>query len=167
MPLILPPLTQEKEKRLVSGDPLYEHLLVRRFRYWSLYLNQDQRYLYRSYLWRSDGHIDLQARHTLKGWQKKELEQLVALFHKALQFRSKPDLINEGWYGNEVQVHRGHAHLHLIPRYHDPPELLGRAFPDPNFGKHYNPHEKLILDRQESDTIRDKLEIAIDWALSA
>lgn len=161
MALILPPITEKERIRLTGGYSTYDYLIIRNYRYWRLYLFKDQTYLYRCYVWLTDGHTDLQQRPDLKSWHAKELDCIVRDVHEALTLLSQPDMVNEFYGGNEYRHHRGHAHVHLIPRYFTPPVFDGEEFLDKRFGSNYSPYKKRKFPKKTLLRIRDSFKEAL------
>lgn len=166
MPLTLDPITEAEYERLSQGSAGFRHLAIRNFVHWRLYLNPDQTYLYRCYIWLLHEHTDLQQRHMLMPDQDKELGSIAKLVHLALARLSRPDMVNELYAGNEYQQHRGHAHLHLIPRYSTPPFFGSRTFPDLRFGRNYAPYERVSLLPDDIQQIRQSLQGAIEETIA-
>lgn len=148
---------------LLEEDPRFAPYSLLKGGNWRMYLNSgDQRYLGRSYLWLCSRHVDRMLFHDLSPLERNELFNLSRRFWKALNALGwAPSLLNECWLGNEVSVHGGHGHLHLIPRYEAPPVFRGRSFPDHQWGRNYAPHEKLVLPYEEVLLIRDALRDAL------
>jgi diadenosine tetraphosphate (Ap4A) HIT family hydrolase len=157
MALNLSPITIDEYERLAYGDPAYGHLKIKDFRSWRLYLNEDQTYLGRCYLWLHGQHTDLQQRPELPAYHQRELKLFSGMVFRALSRLWSPDMVNEFYAGNEYEKHRGHAHLHLIPRYYLPAEFAGQLFPDERFGKNYAPYEKKRFSASLLKDIRDAL----------
>ncbi len=163
MPLELPPLSKGAERELIQS-PQYVHFLISEYRPWRLYLHADQRYLGRCYAWLGDRHVDLHRYELLSADERENLDDLVHKHSHAVRKLWKPDLINYAWLGNEVTVHRGHAHMHFIPRYHDAPEFCGKKFIDYQFGKNYAPYEAFDPGHDVLMAIRDVLRSEIGYA---
>ena len=162
MPLQLSPITDEEYRVLTKGDPKYDHLRVRDYRFWRIYLHENQTYLFRCYVWLTAEHEDLQQRPQLKLEHEEELREITEAIHRALRGLSRPDMINEFYAGNEYHLHRGHAHMHLIPRYFDAPVFDGISFPDHRFGKNFAPCELLDVPLDTIARIRDSFREALE-----
>ena len=155
----LPPLSL-KEKAHLNKSPEFAKLAIYAQSYWTLYLNADQRYLGRSYLWLNSKHRDFHQLDELSANEQHELFQLMRRFRKCVERLWRADSINCAWLGNEAGKHRGHGHMHLIPRYATPPKFLSRSFPDERYGKNYQPYTKLILEDADLFRIRDAIKAA-------
>lgn len=142
----------------LPGQPdKYLPFAIQRYRLWTLYLHADQRYLGRAYLWlRRPGTMQ-----RLTDLEDEELQHLALLTKKyevALQTLWRPDHINYAWLGNEVHVHGGHGHMHLVPRYKHPRDFAGLNFVERNWGKNYAPYQKYTPDRFLMERIRDAIQ---------
>jgi diadenosine tetraphosphate (Ap4A) HIT family hydrolase len=163
MPLVLPPLTRDVEKELINS-PKYRHLVISEYRPWRLYLTEDQRYLGRCYAWLADRHVDLHQYEHLTADERENLDDIMSKHSYAVRRLWGATLVNSAWLGNEIETHRGHAHMHLIPRYFATPEFCGKAFPDQRFGKNYAPYEKYVPSHDILMAIRDVLRTEIGYA---
>lgn len=135
MTITLQPISSKEEAELRSSKGFKAYLL-KRFEYWSLYLNRNQYHLGRAYVWLSSRHVDLQPFSDLKPEELRELQMIQIMHQHALKLSfAAPDLVNCEWEGNEIEKHRGHGHMHLIPRYQEAPSFMGREYPDKNFGR--------------------------------
>lgn len=140
---------------------------MKTFPSWRLYLHENQTYLYRCYLWLSGEHTDLQQRPQLTSTQREHLDAAVWTVHQALAQLSMPDMVNALYAGNEYHLHRGHAHLHLIPRYYNPPTFAGIRFPDVRFGKLHGPYGECDLPEDVMEAIRVSLAYALEEVLKS
>jgi diadenosine tetraphosphate (Ap4A) HIT family hydrolase len=164
------PVSPEERDRL-KRDPEFDRYLIGIIGAWSLYLNRDQRYLGRSYAWWQGGsHMDLMDLSDLTGRESKALlTEIAPRFKGAVKALWGATHVNYAWLGNEVNVHRGHGHMHLIPRYFDtvptafPDKVYARKFPDPNVGRNYAPYDRLVLDDAQLDLIKDELRGAMGF----
>jgi diadenosine tetraphosphate (Ap4A) HIT family hydrolase len=160
MPLTLPPLTKEIERDLLES-PKFARFLIFDYRPWSLFLFRDQRYLGRAYAWLTSRHVDLHPYTDLDRDERENLEDLISIYGDAVRKLWKPDLINLAWFGNEIHLHRGHGHMHFIPRYNDTPTFDGVSFPDRHFGRNYAPYDKYEPCEERLMKIRDAFREAI------
>ncbi len=151
----LGPISNDEYHRLCDKDTRFEAFEIWDGNIWRLYLNEDQRYLGRSYVWLSSRHVDFhQLAHITPGeWE--ELQMIMRTFRSAVLSLWDADLINCAWLGNEYAKHRGHGHMHLVPRYHRVPTFEGREYPDERFGSDYKPYKRLKLPEQELLSIVD------------
>ncbi len=135
MPLKLPPASEADIAQLLD-NPEYAELVLARYEHWTLYLSEKQAHFGRAYAWLSKRHVDLMPFEELTFDELSELQTIIRDYRRALKLAAaSPDLVNCEWLGNEYEVHRGHGHMHLIPRYKTPPFFMDREFPDPCFGQ--------------------------------
>ncbi|HEX2792444.1 MAG TPA: hypothetical protein VHO23_01890 [Candidatus Paceibacterota bacterium] len=156
----MPTLSPEAERTLLGGED-YEQLVIFRFVHWILYLHENQAHLGRAYAWLATRHVDLHQLHDLAAEERDELDEVMRHYRSALDALWKPDLVNCCWLGNEYGVHRGHGHMHLIPRYARPPKMLDfgrRHFDDTCFGRNYTHAPKRVLLPEELEHIRKQIE---------
>lgn len=126
------------EERGVTTE--FAPFLLKEFDHWTLLLNQNQwPYLGRAYLWlvrdrpmHRMSDLDFAERHDLFNYA-------LPAYERALDRLFAPDHLNYAWFGNEVETHGGHGHLHLIPRYRERRTFHGRVYRDQNWGKNYAP----------------------------
>src|SRR5688572_30681845 len=117
----------------------YEPFVLKEYQYWTLLLNESQRYLGRAVVWLARPG-DMQKFSGLWAGELVELQLITREYEAALErVGFKPDHMNSAMLGNEVQVHNGHGHLHLIPRYKEPREFMGVSFVDDRWGKNSAP----------------------------
>lgn len=146
MDALLSPITDEERRLLVDGDPRFAELCIFEGLEWRIYLNEDQRYLGRAYVWLKR-HRDMHDITDLMPDEWTELLIILRTYGHFVRDQWGAAIVNYAWLGNEYHLHRGHAHMHVIPRYAAPPSRNGHTFPDERFGKNYQPYEKLKLPR--------------------
>ncbi|HYD93061.1 MAG TPA: hypothetical protein VEB18_01215 [Candidatus Paceibacterota bacterium] len=156
----LAPLTPEEHRELLDSSK-FRHLVICEYGPWRLYLAADQRYLGRAYAWLAARHEDFHRLEDLYTEESEKLQDLMARYSAAVKTLWGSDFVNYAWLGNEFHLHRGHGHMHLIPRYEAAPEFGGRAFPDYRFGKNYAPYEKYEPPEELLFAIRDALKAKI------
>ncbi|KND51276.1 MAG: hypothetical protein ABA06_03130 [Parcubacteria bacterium C7867-001] len=148
MPFQLEPLTPEREKELIES-PAFKHLLVKEYSHWSLYLSDNQSHLGRAYAWLTTRHVDVHPLYDLLPRENSELQWIMKEHRRATAtIIGYPDLVNYEWLGNEFDKHRGHGHMHFIPRYSNWVKFKERLHVDVNFGKR-SKYEKLVLPELE------------------
>ena len=138
-------------------DP-YEEWLIRRYPSWTLYLNPQQYYLGRCYVWlKRFGKMQRITDLKLSEWI--ELHDCVLpAYEGAIDRLWRPGHMNYAWLCNEFAEHNGHGHMHMIPRYERPVLLFpGCEFRDDQWGKNYAPYPKLDLPQDTLFLIRDML----------
>ncbi len=138
------------------GDPRYEYLILKRFKHWTLYLNENQSHLGRAYAWYTKEHVDMHPFEILSLGELSELQKIMTIYRFVLRRLFGEHLLNSEWLGNEIHMHRGHGHMHLIPRYPEPVLFEGRTYTDERFGKR-STYEKLALPKNELIRIRDEI----------
>ena len=132
----------------------FEEYKIKRYNYWTLYINYEQPYLGRCNLV-LNRHLEDFSQISLQ--QREELWLLLKKLKKILDLLFNPDLYNYSSLGNVTR----HLHLHIIPRYSTPREIEGFKFIDKRFGKNYAPHEKTnipkIIVMKIKEQIQEKL----------
>jgi len=143
-----------------SLDEPYVRLIIREYRYWTLLLNEDQRYFGRAYAWlvREGG---MQRFSEITNDEYLELRTVMREYESALGELSKPDFMNYAWLANLISQHSGHGHLHLIPRYKDSRTFAGIEFIDGRWGQNFSPSIEFkpaeIILIQIRDAIKEKI----------
>lgn len=134
-------------------DP-YERFLIRGFRYWELYLHQNQVYLGRCYLaLRREDAEDPFIDCTVP--EQGELGDILA-------FRLIPALerlfqLDKPNYANLRNVWP-RCHWHVIPRYAIPRTFAGETFTDERWGHNWSPYDH---DRKFSEELLFKIRDAL------
>ncbi|HPN14949.1 MAG TPA: HIT family protein [bacterium] len=103
-------------------------MMIRKFKYWTLYLSPNQYYLGKLRLVLNDPKIDLCE---LSKPEEQELMSIIKKSKKALDLCFKPDLYNYATLGNCIR----HHHWHIIPRYQTPRFIDNVKFEDKNWNK--------------------------------
>lgn len=115
----------------------YEHNLLKRYRYWSLYLHENQSYLGRTYAaLHRDGEIDPFSDTTVE--EQAEFRHIAGELQEALDVLYQPTRLN---YANLRNTWL-HCHWHIIPRYDSARRVNGDIFYDDNHGHNYAPAPK-------------------------
>lgn len=140
-----------------EDNPRYEKWRIREYPHWVLYLHTNQYYLGRAYAWlKRPGEMQDFADLTFD--ELFELRTSVLLEYKAALVRLwQPGLMNYAWLGNHMHIHKGHGHMHIIPRYEVPRNFAGHEFHDARWGENYAPSPKLELPGETLLLIRDAL----------
>lgn len=144
------------EGSYLLGDMRYQYLILKRYKYWTLYLNENQFHIGRAYAWYTVKHIDMHPFEILSLAELSELQKIMAIYRTVLRRLFGEHLLNAEWLGNEIHLHRGHGHMHFVPRYPEPVLFEGRVFTDERFGKR-STYEKLVLPKKELLRIRDDI----------
>ncbi len=109
--------------RFCKGE--LEKVQIKKFNYWTVYLNPNQSYLGRVYI--------ILNRHgpgdttTLTDEEWTELKEIMDKFIKALKSLYSPDLIS---YLVLQNSDRNHFHFHIFPRYKEKRVMHGEDFVD-------------------------------------
>lgn len=143
------------------SDKDFEEVIIREYPCWTLCLHTNQYYLGRCFAWlRREGVMQ-----RLSGLTRKELlelhESVLPDYEAAIDRLWKPDHMNYAWLGNHVHVHKGHGHMHLIPRYKRPVLFSGHEFSDGQWGQNYPLYPKFELPQDLFFQIRDALRTEI------
>jgi len=135
----------------------YEQLKIKSYKYWDLYLHENQCYLGRTFvqLKEEDGVDDFLS---IEGEVRDEFFLIGEEVKAALKTLFQPDKMNYAALSNTSPV----IHVHIIPRYKDPREFAGVTFKDTRWGSNYAPYDKsYVIDEsvlfQIRDAIRDEL----------
>lgn len=118
---------------------------------WSVFLADKQDYIGRCILV-CKRHCDALSDLTAREWS--DLKLAVNRIEACLKSSLGADLCNwsclmNSFYKSDPPV--PHLHLHVRPRCKQPVLLNGNAYPDAEFGHHYDPKKKSVL--QEEDRI--------------
>jgi len=134
----------------------FADLVLKEGPHWTLYLHQNQYYLGRAYAWLvRPGQMQRLSR--LPPEELTSLQALQQLYERALNQLWHPDHMNYAWLGNEFESHKGHGHMHLIPRYIRPVVFGEHTFTDERWGKNYAPYPVQIYSARLMFAIRDVL----------
>ncbi len=148
----------------VAIVPEYQPFILKEYHYWTLLLNEQQRYLGRAVLWlaRPGG---MQRLSGLSSNELAEMRSICETYERILdQVRFCPDHMNYAMLGNYIHEHAGHGHVHIIPRYmvrENPPMFMGVTFEDDRWGKNCWPETPRPVAREVIDglvaLLREKL----------
>ena len=151
---------------MVNGDPHYAQFDVKRYRHWTLRVSDRQSYLGKAVVW-LEREGDMQRLSSLTKDEQIELwDRVLPEYERALENLWKPDHMNYGWLGNLFALHKGHGHMHLIPRYASSREFGGHVFVDTEWGKHYKVDSRENTPLPLVMAVRDVLRAEIPDALS-
>lgn len=131
----------------VKIDPQYRPFIIKRYRYWTLLLNERQRYLGRAVAWlMRPGEMQRLSGVTAKEMQ--EFLKIIREYERALdELGFTPDHMNYAMLGNYMHEHAGHGHFHIVPRYKRPVEVMGITFTDDRWGKNWPPETPFAIPR--------------------
>ncbi|MDO8521573.1 MAG: hypothetical protein Q7S52_05655 [bacterium] len=128
-------------------EPKYQPFVLKHYRYWTLLLNERQRYLGRAVAWLARPG-KMQKFSTLSFHELVELQHVTQEYEDALNKMSWcPDHMNYTMLGNYFHEHEGHGHLHIIPRYRPEhrPVFMGVTFDDDRWGKNCSPETPMSI----------------------
>ncbi len=143
-----------------SLDLEYKQWIIKEYKYWTLVLHDDQRYLGRCYVWLVREGV-MQRFSQISDEENAELRTVISEYETAIDSIWSPDFINYAWLANHFHKHGGHGHLHLIPRYKESRSFAGADFIDGRWGQNFTPSEEfkpaheILL--QICDTLKNKL----------
>ncbi len=125
--------------------------LVKEYKYWDVYVNQNQGYLGRCIIWcKRETALDLI--HATKAEQN-EFFHILKRLVKATTNAFHSDWYNYAFLGNETR----HLHCHFIPRYSSPRTFQGMIFEDKLWGRNYQTNKNFITPPEILEIIRLKL----------
>jgi diadenosine tetraphosphate (Ap4A) HIT family hydrolase len=135
----------------------YEKLKIKSYKYWDLYLHENQCYIGRVFALLKDerGVDDFLA---IKGDVRDEFFMIGQEVKRALKTLFKPDKINYAALSNTSEA----IHVHIVPRYKEAREFRGMTFTDTRWGKNYAPYDRdFVLEEAMLVQIRDVLKEAL------
>lgn len=125
--------------------------LVKDYKYWAVYIHENQSYLGRCVIWckRNDA-LDL-ADAT-----PEEQQELFLVLHNLREAAKKvfqSDWFNYSFLGNETR----HLHGHFVPRYAKPKTFMDTPFEDNLYGHHYKTDHTFQTPAKLLTEVRDRL----------
>ncbi len=128
---------------------------IKDYKYWSVFLHQNQGYLGRCVVWcnREDA-LDL-ADATPE--ERQELFIVLSELKNAIQKAFQPDWLNYAFLGNETR----HLHGHFIPRYVKPKEFEGVTFEDKFYGHNYKTDHSFSAPAEVIETIKSRIQAVL------
>jgi len=132
----------------------YDKLKTKSYKYWDLYLHENQCYLGRAFaLLREDAGVDDFL--AIDGAVQDEFFSIGQDFKNALKCLFQPDKMNYAALSNTSPK----IHVHLVPRYQEPREFAGVVFKDARWGKNYAPYDRAFeIDESVLFQIRDAIQ---------
>ena len=131
----------------------YDQFKIKSYKYWDVYLHENQNYLGRVVLLLKEG-IDAEDFLAVDGEARDEFFQIGEQLKKALKTLFKPDKMNYAALSNTWEK----IHVHFVPRYKSSREFNGMVFHDLRWGKNYAPYDKsFLLEETMLFKIRDSL----------
>jgi len=124
---------------------------IKDYKYWSIFLHQNQGYLGRCIIWcNRENALDLTD---TTPEEQKELFIVLKELKNAINEAFRPNLLNYAFLGNGTK----HLHGHFIPRYAEPKEFEGITFKDKLFGHNYKTDHSFSTPFDVIDKIRLKI----------
>jgi len=131
----------------------YEKLKIKSYKYWDLYLHENQSYLGRVFVQLKDEN-GVQDFIDIQGAVREEFFFIGNQVKNSLKVLFKPDKMNYAALSNTSLV----IHMHIIPRYKESREFEGVRFKDTRWGQNYAPYNRsFILEEATLFKIRDAL----------
>ncbi len=131
----------------------YQKLKIKSYKYWDVYLHENQCYLGRVFVQLKDDK-DVEDFLDIQGEVRNEFFEIGEEIKKALKTLFKPDRMNYAALSNTSHV----IHMHLVPRYKETREFDGMTFKDARWGQNYAPYDRsFVLDESMLFKIRDAL----------
>ena len=128
---------------------------IKDYKYWSIFLHQNQGYLGRCVVWcNREDVLDL-ADATPE--EQRELFVVLNELRSAIQKTFQPDWLNYAFLGNETR----HLHGHFIPRYAKPKEFEGVTFKDELYGHNYKTDHNFFAPADVVGKIRLRIKEAL------
>ncbi len=131
----------------------YDQLKVKSYKYWDVYLHENQCYLGRVFvlLRAEEGVEDFLA---IEGEIRDEFFLIGKQVKTVLKALFKPDKMNYAALSNTSEK----IHVHLVPRYREVREFDGVIFNDTRWGKNYAPYDRsFVLEESVLFKVRDIL----------
>lgn len=143
--------TDQKQQKDLIVD--YQKLKIKSYKYWDLYLHENQCYLGRTFvqLKNEEGIDDFLS---IDGEVRDEFFSIGQEVKKALKTLFSPDKMNYAALSNTSPV----IHVHIIPRYKEAREFSGAVFIDKRWGSNYAPYDKsFVIDSALLFQLRDAI----------
>ena len=139
-----------------SIDEPYVKWIIKEYTYWTVMLNEDQRYLGRTCAWlvREGG---MQRFSEITDEEMSELRILMREYESAVVKLWQLDFMNYAWLANLISEHGGHGHMHLVPRYKEARTFAGVQFVDGRWGKNFSPSQEFRPSEEVLIQLRDTL----------
>lgn len=132
-------MTVGMNKGSCSLTESYDHLIIHKYNFWTLYLHESQYYLGRVYLLANNAKrrdfLDISDAET------EEFFHISRVVKSSLKLLFQPDKFNYAALSNVFPD----LHIHIIPRYQTPRRFLGKEFIDHNWGKNFAPYDKNFI----------------------
>lgn len=136
----------------------YENLKIKSYKYWDLYLHENQCYLGRVFVQLKD-EKEVDDFLDIQGEVREEFFLIGSKVKNALKMLFKPDKMNYAALSNTSPV----IHMHIVPRYKETREFGGAIFKDARWGQNYAPYDRsFVLDESILFKIKYKIKETID-----
>ncbi len=134
----------------------FSQFLIKKYKYWSVYIYKNQTYLGRCYVWCNRENVfDLTE---IKEKEREELFIILTSIKKTLTDLFSPDLFNYAFLGNATRQ----LHGHLVPRYKDSREFEGIIFKDKLWGNRYDSDDNFKISDQVLFKIKEKIKKSLE-----
>ena len=121
----------------------YNFFKIKEYKYWTLYLQENQCYLGRFYL--LSKRIDAIDFIDMNYDERKDFFLIACKVKNVLHKLFRPDLMNYAALGNRFK----RLHVHFIPRYKTKREFCNITFIDARWGMNYAPYDKSLFIPQQ------------------
>ena len=129
--------------------------LVKGYKYWEIYVHENQGYLGRCVVWcKREDALDLADATPA---EQAELFLVLRDLRKASKKIFQPDWFNYSFLGNETR----HLHGHFISRYAKPKIFMDIVFEDKLYGHNYKTDHSFKTSTQLLTEVRDKLKLVL------
>jgi diadenosine tetraphosphate (Ap4A) HIT family hydrolase len=133
----------------------YHKLKIKSYKYWDIYLHENQCYLGRTFIQLSNKDT-FEDFLDIDGEVREEFFQVGQKIKAALKMLFRPDKMNYAALSNVSPI----IHVHFIPRYKDVREFNGQLFYDQRWGKNYAPYDRsFIIEESILFKIRDTIKM--------
>lgn len=129
--------------------------LIKKYKYWDVYIHPNQSYLGRCIVWCKRNDVSDLTNAIPE--EQQELFLILGDLKKALETVFQADWFNYVFLGNETR----HLHGHLIPRYKTSRKFNGILFEDKFYGHNYRTDHDFKTSRELLEAVRDKLSEAL------
>ena len=137
------------------SEDKYAANLIKDYKYWSLYVAENQGYLGRCVVWcKREDALDL-ADSTPE--EREELFEILGKLRVAAQSLFKADWLNYAFLGNETR----HLHCHFLPRYASERTFAGLVFLDKRWGHNYQTDHNFVTSPDVLQEIKNAYQKAI------
>ena len=133
----------------------FSNYLVKEYRYWGIYVHENQNYLGRCVVWcKREDALDMTDANPE---EQRELFQILGELREALKKSFNPDWLNYAFLGNEMR----HLHGHIVPRYKESKTFMGTTFEDTLYGHNYRTDHSFVTTEELLQEVRRRLKAAL------